>query len=184
MQCDLCGKNIDTNDAFADEFVVESKLCHACFDIISADNCQESPTNVDQTGPKVPTQKLLKSLIGIAIVLLTLIYLRYVEFNIKIIFLQAIFFGPSILAALVAFFASFENKITTLKIILIAVSMFLHAISSFFVFAAVGFGEAWSGYGRNHGFPVLYGLGGALLIMLIVFRPKSTTKSINPTRKQ
>lgn len=145
---------------------------------ISADNSLESSSNLDQPVPKIPITKMLIYSLGSAIVTFSVLkYLRYVEFNIKIIVLQLIFFGPSILAAFIAFYSSFISELTAFKIVLILASMILHAISSFFIFAAVGIGEAWSGYGLSHGFPALYSLGGALLIIFIAFRPKSTTKA-------
>lgn len=178
MRCDLCGKNIDTNEPLTFEAVKESKLCRLCNEMLSADNCKESSSNLDQPSPKIPIPKMLIYLLGSAIVAFTVLKnLRYVEFNLKIIVLQLIFFGPSILAVFIAFYSSFISELTAFKIVSILASMILHAISSLFVFAAVGIGEAWSGYGLSHGFPALYSLGGASLIIFIAFRPKSTTKA-------
>jgi hypothetical protein len=177
MQCDLCGKDIDTNDALIYEAVEDSKLCRSCHEMLSV-NPQGSSSNLDQPSPKSPISRFLTYAIGSAIITLLLLkYLNYVEFNLKIVVLQLIFFGPSILAAFIALYSSFITDLTPLKGILILVSMMLHAISSFFVFAAVGIGEAWSGYGLSHGVPALYAFGGAAVIMFIAFRPKSSTKS-------
>lgn len=178
MRCDFCGKNIESDEALTYEAVKESKLCRLCHEVLSANGAQESSSNLDQPSPKIHIPKMLIYSIGSAIVtFLVLKYLRYVEFNLKIVMLQLIFFGPSILAAFVAFYSSFINELTAFKIVLILASMMLHAISSFFLFAAVGIGEAWSGYGLSHGFPALYVLGGASLIIFIAFRPKSTRKA-------
>jgi hypothetical protein len=171
MQCDRCGKKIDTNDPLTCEAVGASMLCRVCYELLTADSGLESSSNVKQTSP---TQKILT---GCAVAILLLVYLWYVGFTIKTIILQLIFYGPSILAVLVAHISSFETKLTTFKVILILVSVILHATSSFFVFYGFGIGEAWSGYGL----PALYAFGGALLILVIALLPKSMAKKPHKT---
>ncbi len=139
MQCDLCGKNINTIDALTYEPVAESKLCRACFDMLSADASNECFAHMKPTSPNVSTKTRLKSIISIVITLLVLI-LPCTELNIRVILSYLLLFGPSILAALIAYFVSFEGLTTTFKIILILVLMLLVAISSLFVLVAVGFG--------------------------------------------
>lgn len=56
MKCDICGKNIESNEICTDENVVESKLCRLCFAMFEPDLCQEEHAFETKVPSKLPRE--------------------------------------------------------------------------------------------------------------------------------
>jgi len=92
---------------------------------------------------------------------------------------QMALFGFSYLALCIMTIVTFSDTRKVATAVLFTTSLGLHAISSFFLFAGVRVGEAWSGYGTSHNLPHKYfGVGLVILIgLLIIKNARSTSKA-------
>lgn len=224
MKCDLCNKNISSNNIFSYEEVEDSKLCSACYEKVTgkeeADIKVESTSSISNHTPNYYTEREddsysehsltrcnacsatfdntyvlcptcgheikgsndgnnSKSNPSPKLVISTILFIVSLVIFIKIasIGISFIVFGPSILAICIVLFIAPKSTSLFSRIALTLLALTLHGISTLFIFAAVGIGEAWSGYSSSHDFPKGFGMFGALIVVFVsLFRSSENQK--------